>query len=340
MMYAVKIVGGEVVDIYAAFVVVAERINLGGEYALHALDHIPKLKGLRGRFRLFLLRLVVVLYELFEIAYRKFVSHTAFCQLELGACIGDGDEAARMPFRKFACCNEVDNGRGEREQSERVGYGRARLSDTIGDFLLRIIVVIHQLPDSRRDLDGVEIFSLKVFDERDLLYLFFRVVADDGGHAFEPGFLCRAVTTFARDYHIIALAAFDEDDGSYDAVHSDTVCKLEKGCFIEMLAWLVFIGVDLIDGNFLGEILLVADKHAFALFEIYPSEQGTESPPESAFCHDIFLRYYILSPPARAGKLFFINYNRYRAQSQHILRKSGAIEDNECDPISEYQFGK
>lgn len=283
---AVEVVGREVIDVYTAFAVVAVDRHFCGEHALHALHHILELDRLRGRLGLVSRGRGQTLYQLFKVAHGEFVVHRLLRDLELFVGVVDGYQTTRVAFGELARRDQVDNGGGKGQQTQKVGDRGTRLAYPIGDLLLRVGVFVHELLDGGRDLDGVEVFALEVLDKRDLLDLLVGIVAYYRGHGRQTRFLRRAPSALARDEHVIVRTALDEYDGRYHAVEPYAVRQLQHSRIVELLARLVFVGVDVRDGYLLRDVLLLGR----VLVEVDVPEQRAQSSAKTVFSHVYFLR--------------------------------------------------
>ena len=107
------------------------------------------------------------------------------------------------------------------EQPECICDRGAGFTYALRKFILRQLVIDHELLHCRCRFDGIEVFALQIFDERDLFYLALVVIADDDGYFIQPRQFSRAEAPFARDNHALAAAVVVDDDGHYDAVLFD-----------------------------------------------------------------------------------------------------------------------
>ena len=178
-----------------------------------------------------------------HLAHRPAVLDALFGELAL-RLFGNGHEGARVARGELALPHERDDFRRKRQKAQRVGDGGAGFAETVREFLLREVVLVHELLHRVRRFDGVEVLALQIFDEAYFADLALRVVLDDGGDAFEPRHLSGAVTAFTRDDHVAAVGVRIDDDGADDAVLADGACKVVQSAFVEELTRLIGVGID------------------------------------------------------------------------------------------------
>src|SRR5712691_589959 len=128
------------------------------------------------------------------------------------------------------------------ERAEGIGDGGARLSEALGELLLREVVRLHQELVGARGLDRVEVGALEVLDEREL-----EVVADlvthdggDGGLSGQPCGEDPAVT----GNQLVGVPLPRYHYWLQDTVPSDRGGELREALRIERRPRLLAIGAD------------------------------------------------------------------------------------------------
>ena len=104
-----------------------------------------------------------------------------------------------MPGGQVARNHQIGHGLGEIQKPQRVGDGRTALAQLARGLLLRITAFLHEAADGGGLLDGVEVLTLQVFDQRGLHLLLVGHAAHDTGHRLQPRQTRGAVTALARD---------------------------------------------------------------------------------------------------------------------------------------------
>ncbi len=112
--------------------------------------------------------------------------------------------------------NEV----GEFEETKSVFDGGFGLADAGADFFRGKVELGLELGVSGGEFDGVQIFTLGVFDDRELEAILSVEGADDGRDFVETSELCGAEAAFASD-DLVTLSGADDDDGLENATYLD-----------------------------------------------------------------------------------------------------------------------
>ena len=95
--------------------------------------------------------------------------------------------------------DQLQNGRTEAQQPQRVRNGRAGFAHAGGSLLLRHFIGAHQLLIAEGFFNRVEIRALQIFNQRQLHRLFVVGLNDHDRHIGKPGQPCRTPAAFARD---------------------------------------------------------------------------------------------------------------------------------------------
>ncbi len=155
-----------------------------------------------------------------------------------------------MSRTQFARRNHVDHFRSQRQQPQRIRDRRTGFTDTFRKFFLRQMVFIHQLFHRVCGFDRVQIFTLQVFDQRDLLDLAIRIRTNHDRDLCFPCDLRRTVTPFTGDDHIFAVFEIVHDDRHDQSVFFDGIRQLVQSIFIKILSRLVGIRPYQVDIHF------------------------------------------------------------------------------------------
>ena len=140
------------------------------------------------------------------------------------------------------------------QQAQRVGHHGAALADFGGDFLLRELKLLGQLRVAVRFFDGVEIFALEIFDERQFEHRAVVGLADDDGHFRQLQQLRGAPAAFAGNQFKITVA-FAHDERLHDALFADGIGQFAQRFGGKILARLERAGTNAVERHAL---------HAFA----------------------------------------------------------------------------
>lgn len=138
---------------------------------------------------------------------------------------------------------------GQFEEPEGVGDGGAAFANLLRGFVLSEIKLLDKLLQSGCFFDGIQVFALEVFDERQFHHFAVVRFANDGGDSFEACQLRGAPTAFAGD-DLEFAAAGPNNQGLDDSLGLDGFRKfLERG-FVEFPARLEWARMDLIHPKF------------------------------------------------------------------------------------------
>src|SRR6185503_14925239 len=131
---------------------------------------------------------------------------------------------------------------GEPRQTERVRDVRATLTEQLGGNLVGVAVTLDQRGDRLGLLEGGQILSLEVLEQRDLERVLH--VANQGRQPLDTRELCRAETALAGE-QLEAVRPLAEDDRLQEAVALDGAPKLGQLLRVEVLSRLVGVRSDL-----------------------------------------------------------------------------------------------
>ena len=131
----------------------------------------------------------------------------------------------------------------ELEQAERVGDGRSRATDPLGEVVLGEPELLDELAVGVGGLDRVEVLALEVLDERELELLAIGQLAHDRRDPLEAGRLRGAQAALAGD-ELVAVDRLGDEDRLEDAVLGDAGAERRQPFGVEPLAWLVRIRRD------------------------------------------------------------------------------------------------
>ena len=125
-----------------------------------------------------------------------------------------------MTGRDAAFLEEILDWLFELEQADSIGDCRAIFAAALGDLLLREVKFVNEALKGVRLLDGVEVLTLEVFDQRHLQSHFLRDVAHDDGNAKQSGALRGAPAAFAGN-QLEAAGNSADDERLNDAAGMD-----------------------------------------------------------------------------------------------------------------------
>ena len=157
------------------------------------------------------------------------------------------------------------------EQAQHIGHSRAALAQPGADLLLGIAALVHQGADALRGFDGVQVFTLQVFDQRNFPLADHVNILDDAGQGFQSGFPARAVTAFTGNDHIPAAACGSYQQRLQHALLPDAVCQLADAFRAEGTARLIRVWIQFTHGD-----LLDAGSPVFGA-----CEQGVKTPSQA-----------------------------------------------------------
>ncbi len=139
---------------------------------------------------------------------------------------------------------------------------------------MRELEVLRQSLIGHRFLDGVKVFTLHVFHDRQLQQFLVADAADHHGHSVQSGQFCRLQTPFSGDEHIIRALCFAHDQRLDDAVFFDGFGQFIEFILIEVLSWLVSIEADHLNGQ-------CAEPHISEALLLCLRDEGVEAASKS-----------------------------------------------------------
>ena len=148
-----------------------------------------------------------------------------------------------MADRQPAVADEFLHRFRQFQQPQRIGHDRAALADFRGDVLLRELELLRQLRIAVRLLDGVQVFALEIFDERQFQHRAVIGLAGDDGNFRQIQKLRRAPAAFAGD-QFKKTAAFAHDERLDDALFADRIREFLQRLVGKILARLERAGPD------------------------------------------------------------------------------------------------
>ena len=137
--------------------------------------------------------------------------------------------------RKPPVADELLNRRWQFQQPQCVRHHGAALADLAGDFLLGQLELPGELRVTVGFLEGVEIFALEIFDERQFQHRVVVRLSDDDRHFRQLQQLRRAPAAFARD-QFKTTAALAHDERLDDALFADGIGQFAERFFGKVLA--------------------------------------------------------------------------------------------------------
>ena len=215
--HAFEVVVVEETDFHRSFALTITEKNLGAkpllEAGLEGADVDVRCVGrfggegtiLCGRNDL----LVSPCDELFGFADAQAVANDFLRCDFLGISVSDSENRSRMTKGEEAVADVILDVGMELEEAKEIRDGGAVLADFSGGFLLRQGKIFDELAVAEGLFDGIEIFALKVFDERE--FEDFSVVrfADQDRQFSETRKLSRSPAALAGDEFVFAISAAD-----------------------------------------------------------------------------------------------------------------------------------
>ena len=195
-----------------------------------------------------------------------------------GVC---GEDCARVSGGDQSVDNVLSGDFGQLEESECVGDGDAGSSDAFCGVFVGHSEFFDEVSVGFGFFDGVEVFSLDVFDEGEGEGVAFGDVSDDDGDFLDAGDLCGAQASFSGDEYVSVVLCSD-DEGLDEAAFSDGGGELVEGDGFEVLSRLPGHGVDALDGA--EEVVLCGGGCGGVVSAVSGREQGVESSSESGAC--------------------------------------------------------
>src|SRR3989338_3445262 len=205
--------------------------------------------------------------HIFRLAYGQFLRQDLLKKrVLLFFLVREHHEGSRMPFGDLSGGKRAEHLLREDEETEAIRDIFAAFAHLLRDFRVLEAEFLRQAGKSERAVDRIKIFTLEVLNDGKL-ELEPRVglaVLNDRGHPRHTGQLCRAQTPLPCDefvfYGKTACVMFgllaSDDQWLEDAVLADRVRKVPQMCFIEFLARLVRVRLDLLDFNPKNSVIL------------------------------------------------------------------------------------
>ena len=134
---------------------------------------------------------------------------------------------------------------GQAEETDGVRDGRTGTADAGRGLLLCKTIPGDEQLQAFRLFDGVQVFTLQVFDEGDLHRLLIGHFPDDDGNRGEAHHAGRSPPAFTGNQLIGAIVHGPDQHGLEDAVGFDGLRQLLQSLLVEGLTGLFFVGFDL-----------------------------------------------------------------------------------------------
>jgi len=158
----------------------------------------------------------------------------------------NGEKRARMARGEAAVFDHFADWIFEAQKAEGIRDGYTFLAGALGGFLLREVKFLNQAIESLRLLDGIQVFALQVFDQRDFHGFLVGNIVNDDGNAVHRDKLCGAPAAFAGE-ELISRGAFANDERLDDAGAANRLRQFVERGLGETRARLVGTGVDKVD---------------------------------------------------------------------------------------------
>ena len=172
--------------------------------------------------------------------------------------------------------HQLQNGRAEAQQTQRVCDRRAGFAHAGRRLLLRHFIGAHELLIAERLFDRVEVRALQVFDERELHRLLVIGLDDDDRHVGKPREPRRAPAALAGDDLIKAGRQLADRQRLDDAVHADRLGERSELVRVEGFSGLQGIRLDLLQRQAdralrrrFGLLIDISEQGAKALAETF-----------------------------------------------------------------------
>lgn len=148
---------------------------------------------------------------------------------------------------EFSLSDEFTDVFCQAEQAKSVCDGDAASSDALCGFFVRHAVVFREVSVGFGFFQGVEVFSLDVFDERECEGFAVGDITNNHGDFFESGALCGAESSLASDEAEAVVVDGADDEGLNDAGLLNGLCELLEGLFLKVLSRLSRHGFNAVD---------------------------------------------------------------------------------------------
>ena len=158
----------------------------------------------------------------------------------------DREQRAPVARRDFAFFDPIEQRLFERKQADRIRNGGAVLPCSGSHFILREVKFLHQAVECARLLDGIEIFALDVFYERELERLLIAYFAQYGRHAQKLRALRGAPSPLSRD-ELVSRADLSHDQRLNDSAGANGLRQFFERRFRKSRPRLVRAGIDQVD---------------------------------------------------------------------------------------------
>ncbi len=157
--------------------------------------------------------------------------------------VGDAENDLGMADRQPALADIILDDWRQFQQPHGVGHHRAAFADLDRNFLLGELELPGQLLVTMRFLDGVEVFTLQVFDERQFQHRPVVGFAGDDGDFRQLQQLGGAPAAFAGN-QFKKTASLADDERLHDALFADGIGQFAQGLGGKILARLERAGAD------------------------------------------------------------------------------------------------
>ena len=133
------------------------------------------------------------------------------------------------------------------QQPHRIGNHRAGFAHPLCNLLLRQPKPVHQLPVTGSFLNGIEVFTLQVFDQRKFHRLGVGQLTDNHRHRRKPRHPRRSPSALPCHQLIGTIRKRTYHQRLQHPVFFDRICQFGQRCRIELLSGLVPIRLDFSD---------------------------------------------------------------------------------------------
>ena len=144
---------------------------------------------------------------------------------------------------------------GKIKQTKRIGHRGTTLRHHLRDLGLRHIAALHKTAISVCFLDGVQIRTLDVLDERELKRVIIISLFDADGNLLKTSHLACLPTTLTSDNLIRVRICFPHKNGLQKTMSLDRGRKLLKLFLLELGSRLIGVRADRVNGNLIRNLL-------------------------------------------------------------------------------------
>src|SRR5262249_48671646 len=134
------------------------------------------------------------------------------------------------------------------QQPDRIVDGGPILAGSAADFLLREPHLSRQPVISEGRFDGIQVFALNIFDERQLQHLPVGDLLYHDGHLGKPRNLGRPPAPFTGN-NLVLLPHSPHDQGLNDSVRPNGCSQLLQLFWLEATSWLYWVRGNCVDRN-------------------------------------------------------------------------------------------